>query len=130
MPNNDLLDHLKIKTLYPLTLDGAFTLTCCTFGSGFSTDTLTVSTEHYMRLLDDILDSLKPVDNLVLRMRFNSKFGFSHTLEEIGQSLGVTRERVRQIQVKALRKMRHPSRSDKIFNSFQPSLLEKILNEP
>ncbi len=59
----------------------------------------------------DILDSLSPRERQVLSLRFGLDGGKSHTLEEVGQKFGLTRERVRQIEAKALRKLRHPLRS-------------------
>jgi RNA polymerase primary sigma factor len=59
----------------------------------------------------DILDSLSPRERQVLSLRFGLDGGKSHTLEEVGQKFGLTRERVRQIEAKALRKLRHPMRS-------------------
>jgi RNA polymerase primary sigma factor len=61
-----------------------------------------------------ILKSLNPRERRVLEMRFGLKDGQSHTLEEVGQAFGVTRERIRQIEAKALRKLRHPLRSRKL----------------
>jgi RNA polymerase primary sigma factor len=61
-----------------------------------------------------ILDSLSERERAVLEMRFGLKDGEGHTLEEVGQKFGVTRERVRQIESKALRKLRHPGRSRKL----------------
>jgi len=61
-----------------------------------------------------ILNSLNDRERSVLEMRFGLKDGESHTLEEVGQAFGVTRERVRQIESKALRKLRHPGRSRKL----------------
>lgn len=61
--------------------------------------------------LEDVLDSLTPREQKVLRLRFGLDDGRSRTLEEVGQEFGVTRERIRQIEAKALRKLRHPSRS-------------------
>src|SRR5690606_13714049 len=60
----------------------------------------------------DILDSLTPREAKVLRMRFGIEMNTDHTLEEVGKQFDVTRERIRQIEAKALRKLRHPSRSD------------------
>jgi len=61
-----------------------------------------------------ILDSLSDREREVLEMRFGLKDGQAHTLEEVGQFFGVTRERIRQIEAKALRKLRHPYRSRKL----------------
>jgi RNA polymerase primary sigma factor len=61
-----------------------------------------------------ILNSLNHRERQVLEMRFGLKDGQSHTLEEVGQAFGVTRERIRQIEAKALRKLRHPLRSRKL----------------
>ncbi len=62
----------------------------------------------------EILDSLTPNEARILRMRFGIDLSTDHTLEEVGQVFGVTRERIRQIESKALRKLKHPSRSDKL----------------
>jgi len=64
--------------------------------------------------MQDILDQLSPREREVLEMRFGLGDGTSHTLEEVGQYFGVTRERIRQIEAKALRKLRHPNRSRKL----------------
>ena len=64
--------------------------------------------------LKDILDTLTEREADVLRMRFGMYDGRTHTLEEVGQIFGVTRERIRQIENKAIRKLRHPSRAKKI----------------
>ena len=60
------------------------------------------------------LATLTPREEKVLRMRFGIGEGSDHTLEEVGQNFEVTRERIRQIEAKALRKLRHPSRSKKL----------------
>jgi RNA polymerase primary sigma factor len=65
-------------------------------------------------VVKDVLDSLTPREAKVLRMRFGVEMSTDHTLEEVGKQFDVTRERIRQIEAKALRKMRHPSRSDKL----------------
>jgi len=62
----------------------------------------------------NILDSLTPREAKVLRMRFGINMNTDHTLEEVGKQFDVTRERIRQIEAKALRKLRHPSRSEKL----------------
>ena len=64
--------------------------------------------------LDDVLDSLTDREKRVLELRFGVEDGRSRTLEEVGKEFGVTRERIRQIEAKALRKLRHPSRSKKL----------------
>ena len=62
----------------------------------------------------EILDTLTAREAKVLRMRFGIEMNTDHTLEEVGKQFDVTRERIRQIEAKALRKLRHPSRSDKL----------------
>lgn len=64
--------------------------------------------------LEEVLDTLTAREEKVLRLRFGLDDGRSRTLEEVGQVFGVTRERIRQIEAKALRKLRHPSRSKKL----------------
>ena len=64
--------------------------------------------------LGNVLDSLTPREEKVLRLRFGLEDGRSRTLEEVGKEFNVTRERIRQIEAKALRKLRHPSRSKKL----------------
>lgn len=64
--------------------------------------------------LADVLDTLTPREEKVLRLRFGLEDGRSRTLEEVGKEFNVTRERIRQIEAKALRKLRHPSRSKKL----------------
>jgi RNA polymerase primary sigma factor len=86
----------------------------------FIEDTTTVApvdAAQYNSLSDvtkDVLDSLTPREAKVLRMRFGIEMSTDHTLEEVGKQFDVTRERIRQIEAKALRKLRHPSRSDKL----------------
>lgn len=64
--------------------------------------------------LEDVLDTLTDREENVLRLRFGLDDGRTRTLEEVGKVFGVTRERIRQIEAKALRKLRHPSRSKQL----------------
>ncbi len=64
--------------------------------------------------LEEVLKTLTPREAKVLKLRFGLMDGHPHTLEEVGSEFGVTRERIRQIEAKALRKLRHPSRSKKL----------------
>jgi RNA polymerase primary sigma factor len=64
--------------------------------------------------LEGVLNTLTSREEKVLRLRFGLEDGRARTLEEVGQVFGVTRERIRQIEAKALRKLRHPSRSKKL----------------
>jgi len=61
-----------------------------------------------------MLGELTDREKEVIRLRFGIEDGHPHTLEEVGRRFGVTRERIRQIEAKALRKLRHPSRSKKL----------------
>jgi RNA polymerase primary sigma factor len=65
-------------------------------------------------IITRILGSLTPREERVLRMRFGIGMNSDHTLEEVGQQFNVTRERIRQIEAKALRKLKHPTRSKKL----------------
>ena len=64
--------------------------------------------------ISEVLSTLTEREEKVIRLRFGLEDGKSRTLEEVGQMFGVTRERIRQIEAKALRKLRHPSRSRKL----------------
>ncbi len=75
------------------------------------------TTESLKNVTNTILSSLTPREAQVLRMRFGINMNSDHTLEEVGKQFDVTRERIRQIEAKALRKLRHPSRSE-ILRSF------------
>ena len=67
--------------------------------------------------MTQVLGSLTPREDRVLRMRFGIGMSSDHTLEEVGQQFNVTRERIRQIEAKALKKLRHPSRS-RVMHTF------------
>ena len=75
------------------------------------------TTESLRGATSDILDTLSPREAKVLRMRFGIDMNTDHTLEEVGKQFDVTRERIRQIEAKALRKLRHPARSE-VLRSF------------
>ena len=64
--------------------------------------------------VQDVLDTLTPRERRVLQLRFGLIDGHQRTLEEVGKRIGVTRERIRQIEVRALRRLRQPSRSMKL----------------
>ena len=65
-------------------------------------------------VVKEILDTLTPREAKVLRMRYGIEMSTDHTLEEVGKQFDVTRERIRQIEAKAIRKLKHPSRSEKL----------------
>ena len=73
-----------------------------------------VDVEELKEQLEDVLDTLTDREENVLRLRFGLDDGRTRTLEEVGKVFGVTRERIRQIEAKALRKLRHPSRSKRL----------------
>jgi len=82
----------------------------------------TVSSNDLKERVREVLKSLTPREEKVLKMRFGIDVASEHTLEEVGKDFGVTRERVRQIEVKALRKLRHPTRSNKLQTFFDKDL--------
>lgn len=82
----------------------------------------TVSNNDLKERVREVLKTLTPREEKVLKMRFGIDVASEHTLEEVGKDFGVTRERVRQIEVKALRKLRHPSRSNKLQTFFEKEL--------
>ncbi len=69
--------------------------------------------------INDVLSTLTPREEKVLRLRFGLEDGRTRTLEEVGKEFEVTRERIRQIEAKALRKLRHPSRSKRLKDFLQ-----------
>jgi RNA polymerase primary sigma factor len=74
-----------------------------------------VATSEYLReQITDVLNELQDREKRVLALRFGLEDGINRTLEEVGKEFGVTRERIRQIEAKALRKLRHPSRSKRL----------------
>ncbi|MGE0206947.1 MAG: RNA polymerase sigma factor RpoD, partial [Candidatus Babeliales bacterium] len=78
----------------------------------------TVASNDLKERVREVLKSLTPREEKVLKMRFGIDVASEHTLEEVGKDFSVTRERIRQIEVKALRKLRHPSRSKKLESFF------------
>jgi RNA polymerase primary sigma factor len=81
-----------------------------------------VSSTDLKERVREILKSLTPREEKVLKMRFGIDVASEHTLEEVGKDFSVTRERIRQIEVKALKKLRHPSRSKKLKTFFEKEL--------
>ncbi len=76
-----------------------------------------VASQHLLAEdLEEILSTLTPREACILRLRFGLQDGYSYTLKEVGEKLGLTRERIRQIEAEALRRLRHPSRSRKLRN--------------
>lgn len=78
----------------------------------------TVASNDLKERVREVLKTLTPREEKVLKMRFGIDVASEHTLEEVGKDFSVTRERIRQIEVKALRKLRHPSRSKKLESFF------------
>lgn len=73
-----------------------------------------IASKDLSKAISEVFSTLTPREANVLSLRFGLSTGHTHTLEEVGQSMGVTRERIRQIEAKALRKLRHPTRSKKL----------------
>ncbi len=82
----------------------------------------TIANADLKERVREVLKSLTPREEKVLKMRFGIDVASEHTLEEVGKDFSVTRERIRQIEVKALRKLRHPSRSKKLLSFFEKEL--------
>lgn len=87
----------------------------------------TVASTDLKERVREVLKTLTPREEKVLKMRFGIDVASEHTLEEVGKDFSVTRERIRQIEVKALRKLRHPSRSKKLLTFFDKELDESLL---
>ena len=81
-----------------------------------------VSSTDLKEKIREILKTLTPREEKVLKMRFGIDVASEHTLEEVGKDFSVTRERIRQIEVKALRKLKHPSRSKKLLAFFEKEM--------
>ncbi len=76
-----------------------------------------VTSQHLLAdEMEEVLSTLTPREARILRLRFGLQDGYSYTLKEVGEKLGLTRERIRQIESEALRRLRHPSRSRKLRN--------------
>lgn len=89
----------------------------------------TVANNDLKERVREVLKTLTPREEKVLKMRFGIDVASEHTLEEVGKDFSVTRERIRQIEVKALRKLRHPSRSKKLRTFFDKELNEEGFDE-
>jgi len=85
----------------------------------------TVANSDLKDRVREVLKTLTPREEKVLKMRFGIDVASEHTLEEVGKDFSVTRERIRQIEVKALRKLRHPSRSKRLLAFFEKELDDK-----
>jgi RNA polymerase primary sigma factor len=116
IPPNKVRDILKVVR-EPISLDTPIGEEQDDFLADFIEDKTTVHAMEAMTNMDlsrrarEVLSSLTPREEKVLRMRFGIDEEGEHTLEEVGENFSVTRERIRQIETKALRKLRHPSRS-------------------
>ncbi|MBT7408550.1 MAG: sigma-70 family RNA polymerase sigma factor, partial [Methylococcales bacterium] len=82
--------------------------------SGVTSPAESATIEGLQEATQEVLSGLTPREAKVLRMRFGINMNNDHTLEEVGKQFDVTRERIRQIEAKALRKLRHPSRSEQL----------------
>ena len=89
----------------------------------------TVANNDLKERVREVLKTLTPREEKVLKMRFGIDVASEHTLEEVGKDFSVTRERIRQIEVKALRKLRHPSRSKKLRTFFDKEFEDLISPE-
>jgi RNA polymerase primary sigma factor len=89
-----------------------------------------VINEDLKEKVREVLKTLTPREEKVLKMRFGIDVASEHTLEEVGKDFSVTRERIRQIEVKALRKLRHPSRSKKLTSFIEKDIDNSSSNDP
>ena len=89
----------------------------------------TVANNDLKERVREVLKTLTPREEKVLKMRFGIDVASEHTLEEVGKDFSVTRERIRQIEVKALRKLRHPSRSKKLKTFFEKEFDQEFLED-
>jgi RNA polymerase primary sigma factor len=90
--------------------------------SGMATPVESVVNDDLKERVREVLKTLTPREEKVLKMRFGIDVASEHTLEEVGKDFAVTRERIRQIEVKALKKLRHPSRSQKLQAFFEKEI--------
>lgn len=88
----------------------------------------TIANTDLKERVREMLKTLTPREEKVIKMRFGIDVASEHTLEEVGKDFAVTRERIRQIEVKALRKLRHPSRSKKLLAYFEKELDDKLVD--
>jgi len=86
----------------------------------------TLVQDSLVKVVKEVLDSIEPREAEVLRMRFGIEMDTDHTLEQVGQFYDVTRERIRQIEAKALRKLKHPSYSEKLESFLSEKTREEI----
>lgn len=88
-----------------------------------------VASNDLKEKIREVLKTLTPREEKVLKMRFGIDVASEHTLEEVGKDFSVTRERIRQIEVKALKKLKHPSRSKKLVTFFEKDMSNMVIEE-
>jgi RNA polymerase primary sigma factor len=117
IPEDKILKILKIAK-EPISIETPVGDGECTLGDYLKADSYSSNNEFenedVIQAVDDVLNSLTPKESEVLRLRFGIGKRESLTLEEVGSKFDLTRERIRQIEAKALRKIKHPSRSDRL----------------
>jgi len=109
IPKHYIEDDVTYETVDPETIEGLIE---------FTTAEDVYEVNQFSSLMRDVLDSLTPREKKVLKLRFGVDMTKEYSLEEVGSFMGITRERVRQIEAKALRKMRHPSRSKMLTGEY------------